>query len=252
MDYAPIFIANGFYKNITDFKRQHVVYNTFTKFPKVDRYIMQGILLQHRKALLVEMPVERHTNRHHIPVPLSFNHDLIREVVERRWHVYEDRPLLDVGEMFRIMRKVVNSDPSRLEMVYTLMQKHPRLIIFYNFDYELESLRSVSDTVFVAEWNGHKHEPVPDRESWVYLVQYTAGAEAWNCIATDAMVLYSQNYSWKTMEQAYGRIDRINTPYSDLWYYGFTSKAMIDQAIGRSLQAKKVFNVKHYKHMFRE
>jgi len=457
MDYIPVFIANGFYKNRTAFKRDHVVYNNFSKFPKVDRYIGVGKLVRLRSRLLVEMPYVRHTRRRHVEVPLPYDKEALHLVLKERWHVYEDRPLRDVGEMFSVMRRVVNSDPSRLEMVKELWKNHPKLIVFYNFNYELEILRSLSElshysnrsigslhqtemhgcgsttsttisndgssirnctsrvsdsipigsnhniptssitdgtgrtysvarpgtiigserskkgsesclttlkdtslkqpiasssskprestafpknnhgstrstsltlpkmkpdgtsrdisstraissptalskecpsdsdrtstkqrmssrnggskdalhavdhgaskiwlpdttstgwhatdasSVSIAEWNGHKHEPIPTTDRWIYLVQYIAGAEAWECIETDAMIMYSRNYSWKITEQAYGRIDRLNTPFKDLWYYDFTSDSMIDRAIGRSLKAKETFNEAKYMKMF--
>lgn len=446
MDYVPVFIANGFYKNRTEFKHQHVVYNTFTKFPKVDRYINQGRLTRQRSQILVAMPYERHTRRRIVEVPLVYDKVMLDRVIKDRWHVYEERPLRDIAEMFLVMRRVVNSDPSRLEMVCELWKKHPKLIVFYNFNFELESLRSLKDyyqlfdpetgtptktenpgsgntismptyidgssgvsssfelstssgkksrdseaqatdsrdtrgvmargntrvetaptsdsrglaewtknsglpryyenklvsssssksstnttagsssstrmstgiepsaifeirtsgspaesataitvpssseaptsmsspapttrqsvyksaisksdgseqtpsldgstdhvTTSIAEWNGHKHEPVPTTDRWLYLVQYTAGAEGWNCVETDAMIMYSRNYSWKVTEQAYGRIDRLNTPFSDLWYYDFMTDSAVDKAIGRSLKAKGTFNEATFASMF--
>lgn len=246
LDYIPVFVANGFYKNRTAFKREHVVYNTFTKFPKVDRYVGVNKLVRHRNAITVKMPYLKATTRVSHYEYVDHNQTLLDAVVKNRWHVFEDRPIKDVAELFIVMRKVVNSDPSRLEAVRRLLTKHPRLIVFYNFNYELEALRELSGEHTVAEWNGHKHENVPDGPEWVYLVQYTAGAEGWNCTETNATAFYSLNYSFKLWEQAHGRIDRLNTPYKELFYYVILSKSSIDRAILRSLKGKESFNEAKY------
>lgn len=342
MDYCPLFIANGFYKNRTDFVRRHVVYNQFTKFPSIDRYVDTGVLARRRKQIMVRMPFARSTVRHVKTVPVGSNQDLFERVGKQRWNIYEDRPIKDVGELCRVARKLANTDKSRLTKLGELMSKHPRLIVFYNFDYELEMLRSylgsvshidtkeslmdrphtsssrkmdgsqriktsknnfgdsskktatsvggvtqnctdgihnngkkatgtkmrpgdsgsgastlnemitdgtksthISTSLTVAEWNGHKHEAVPTGDRWVYLVQYTAGSEAWNCVTTDAMVFYSLNYSYKIFEQCQGRIDRMNTRFVDLYYYVFRSNTFIDQSIWKSLVSKQTFNEKN-------
>lgn len=242
LDYIPVFVANGFYKNRTEFKREHVVYSPYSKFPKVERYTSVGKLVRLRNSLLVDMPFVRTTVRKFTDVWCDYDKDLLDKVLIDRWHVYEDRPLRDVAEMFLVMRKVVNADSSRMEALFALLESHPRLIVFYNFDYELEALRALRDVVPLAEWNGHRHDDLPSGDSWVYLVQYTAGAEGWNCTSTDAMAFYSQTYSWRAWQQAQGRIDRLNTPFTFLHYYCFKSKSIIDGAISRSLSAKKDFN----------
>jgi superfamily II DNA or RNA helicase len=145
-------------------------------------------------------------------------------------------------ELFYTMRKVANSDPSRLSAVRELMKKHDRLIIFYNFDYELRILRQLSDETIIGEWNGHKKQKIPDSKRWVYLVQYMSGAEGWNCVETNAMVFYSMTYSYRNWEQAHGRTDRLNTPFSDIYYYVLLSTSVIDKAVKKALDHKKNFN----------
>lgn len=248
MDYAPIFIANGFYKNRTAFINRHVVYSNFTKFPKISRYVEVAHLEALRDKVLVDMPYDRHTRRHIHNVLVDYDKDAVKRVMKDRWHIYEDRPIRDVGEMFLVMRKVVNTDVSRLGELMKLMEKHPRLILFYYFDYELKMLRTLMENLGVvySEWNGHIHQPLPEGDSWVYLVQYTAGNEGWNCITTDTIVFYSLQYSYKVMEQSKGRIDRMNTPYVDLHYYILRSMSPIDQAINRALTTKRNFNEKAF------
>lgn len=246
MDYCPVFIANGFYKNKTAFCDQHVVYKRFSKFPKIERYIDTGVLNRHRRAITVNMPYPRKTTRHIKYVPVGYDEARFQKVWKERWHIYEERPLKDVGELFIVARKLVNSHSSRLRAISDLLGEHKRLIVFYNFNYELEDLRTLGKLhgIRSAEWNGHKHEEVPTTERWLYLVQYTAGAEGWNCITTDAMAFFSLNYSYKINHQAKGRIDRLNTEYTDLYYYILRSNSMIDKAILRSILEKKNFNEK--------
>lgn len=249
LDYIPVFIANGFYKNRTEFKRRHVVYNAYSKFPKVDRYIEVGRLVRCRNEVLVHMPYSSHAARHVKDVAVDFDKELVEKVVKKRWHVYKERPLKSVAELFSVTRKIVNSDTARLRAVSWLMQNHSKLIVFYNFDYELTILRSIAENsripteVFsIAEWNGHKHEEIPKTDRWLYLVQYTAGAEGWNCTATDAMVFYSLTYSYKNYVQAQGRIDRLDTKFNDLYYYRLVSKSWIDLVILKALRQKRNFN----------
>lgn len=322
LDYIPAFLANGYYKSRSEFLREHVVFNRWSKFPKVDRYLGVNKLVKQRNAILVEMPLDRHTTRVTEKILVDYDEELMERVLKDRWHVYENRPLKDVAELFSVMRKVANSDSSRIQKMQTLLAAHPKLIVFYNFNYELEALRtllgtasadlarttssastspnpptglstaspvesktaissragtsttstrtstgddsrssssaaSVTKTTVLAttgttsatavgEWNGHKHEAIPVADRWVYLVQYQAGAEGWNCIDTNAMCFYSLTYSYKNWHQAHGRIDRLNTPFSTLYYYVLLSNSVIDRAIWRALTEKRSFNEKRF------
>lgn len=250
-DYIPLFIANGFVKNRTEFKRNHIVYSAFTKYPKVERYIQVGTLLRWRNWLLVEMPYARHTKRHIHTVAVEHDKELMQKVIKDRWNVFTDEPLRDVSDMFAVMRRLTYTHISRRDAVLTLLAEHPRLIIFYSFDYELELLRTIAEKrpeLAMAEWNGHKHQDVPTTDSWVYLVQYAAGAEAWNCTSTDAMCFYSLTYSYRNFEQAQGRIDRLDTPYLDLNYHVLMSGSGVDKAVAKAISAKKSFNESDFFH----
>lgn len=246
MDYIPIFVANGLYRNAAQFKREHVVYAPYSKFPRIVRYTDVRTLEQYRNMLLVEAPYISHTVRVVEYVETAHDVELFRKAFVKRWHVYEERPIKDVSELFRVIRKIVSTDPDRLRALRELMDKHPRLIVFYNFNYELDILRGFCEMIPVAEWNGHRKQPIPDTERWLYLVQYVAGAEGWNCVSTDAMVFWSMTYSYKNFMQAQGRIDRLNTPFTNLYYYIFVSNSVIDRAVRKSLTAKKLFNERQY------
>lgn len=247
-DYIPVFVANGFYKNRTEFNNEHVVYSRFTKYPKVERYLNTGHLIRLRNQILVDMDFNRKTNSHHEDVYVTYDIPKYKDVGRLRWNPYTDAPIVNAAELCYVWRKVVNSSDSRQVALLEIFEKHPKMIVFYNFDYELDILKGIyyGDSVELAEWNGHKHQPIPSGDRWVYLVQYTAGAEGWNCITTDTIVFYSQNYSYKIMQQSAGRIDRLNTPYTDLYYYHLKSRSGIDLAISKALKEKRQFNESKY------
>ena len=243
-DYIPVFVANGFFKNKTQFERDHVVWNPRVKFPKVDKYLGTYKLERLRDSILIDMDFKRQTNSHHEDVYIPYDISKYKDTMKLRWNPYTNKPIVNAAELCYTLRKIVNSDDARQVALLQLFEDHPRMIVFYNFDYELDILKGIyyGENVEVAEWNGHKHEPVPSGKSWVYLVQYTAGAEGWNCIKTDTIVFFSQNYSYKIMQQSAGRIDRLNTPFTDLWYYHLKSRSGIDLAISKALKEKKKFN----------
>lgn len=243
-DYIPVFVANGFYKNKTEFLNEHAVYSRFTKYPKIEKFIGTGKLLRLRNEILVDMDFKRLTVAHHEDVYVSYDISTYKDLIRNRWNIWENCPFVNAAELCFALRKVVNSDQSRQVALCEIFENHPKMIVFYNFDYELDILRGIyyGEDVEIAEWNGHKHEPVPTSDRWVYLVQYTAGAEGWNCITTDTIVFYSQNYSYKVMVQSAGRIDRLNTPYKDLYYYHLKTRSGIDLAISKALKDKKKFN----------
>jgi hypothetical protein len=246
LDYIPVFVANGFYRNRTEFKREHVIYKPFSKYPVVERYVNVQRLVRQRNQILVHMPYAKQTVRNSINVWCDFDEIAMARVSHGRWNIFDDKPIVNASEMFHLMRRVANSDPSRLDAVWKLYHEHQKIIVFYNFDYELEILREMAKEITFAEWNGHKHEEIPDTEAWVYAVQYVAGAEGWNCVVTNTTVFYSLPYSYKMWEQAHGRTDRLNTPFTDLYYYILRSKAAIDWAIWRSLKAKKNFQTSDF------
>lgn len=243
MDLVPIFIANGFYKNKTQFNNEHVRFSRFSKYPKVDGYLDTWTLERHRNRLFVEMPYLKTAVREDHIIPVEFNIEEQKQLYGDRWNIYEDKPLKDAGEMMRLLRKSANTHWSRYDAVKSICKDNPRVIIFYNHNYELEKLRCLMTDldIPVAEWNGHVHQDIPDTESWIYLVQYQAGGEGWNCITTDTVIFYSLPYSYRNLEQAKGRIDRLNTQYETLHYYIFKSRAIIDQAIWKALNRKKNF-----------
>ena len=247
-DYIPVFIANGFYKNRSDFSSKHIVYKPYMKYPAIDHYVNTGRLIQLRNYILVKMEYQRKTIQHHLTVIAEYNKPAYQRVWRDRWDVFDEEPIQETGKLFYLMRKVVNFDPRRRDAVEEILKKYDRAIIFYNFDYELLTLRDMGKlcNYEVGEWNGWKHDDLPKSKRWLYLVQYMAGAEGWNCTETNVVIFYSLNYSYRLTVQAEGRIDRLNTPYTDLYYYHVRSHAPIDLAIQRALKNKQNFNERSF------
>lgn len=243
-DFIPVFVAGGYYKNRSEFIREHLVYSRFSKYPKVERYIGTGRLIKLRNKILIDMDFTRHTIPHHEDIYCEYDISKYKEAIRTRWDPFKNEPMQQASSLCYVLRRIVNEDTSRQVALLETLEKHPKAIIFYNFDYELELLLDLAHAhaIDTAQYNGHVHQPIPDGDQWWYLVQYTAGCEGFNCIKTDTIIFYSQNYSYKVMLQASGRIDRLNTPYVDLYYYHLKSRSGIDIAISKALKEKKKFN----------
>lgn len=243
MDYMTVFIANKFYRNKTDFTTRHVVWDPYVKFPKVKKYIGTAVLEKYRNQIVVPMKDNRKTIRHRDYIYAEYDSFALDTLAKTRWNPYTDEPILNVAEYTQLVRRIVNTDPSRVRKAEDYILKHNKTIVFYNFNYELDILKEICEkhNLLYKEWNGKKHEHIPNEDKWVYLVQYTAGAEGWNCITANSILFYSVNYSYRKMEQAEGRIDRSNTKFTDLYYVYLTSLSKVDKDILKAVKEKKRF-----------
>ena len=243
-DYFPVFKANGYFRTRSEFHRDHCIFNRFTKYPSITGYFNEGRLMRYKREILVDMRYTRPTETHSEYIYCDYDIPKYKSIIKDRYNYDKDEPYKTASEICQALRKVVNSSQSRIDNYKNILHEHNKAIVFYNYDYELDILRrqKYPHGFEVAEWNGHKHEPLPKGKKWVYLVQYAAGAEGWNCITTDTIIFWSATYSYKQMIQAMGRIDRNNTPYKDLFYYHLTSRSSIDITIKRTLDCKKQFN----------
>jgi hypothetical protein len=247
-DYETVFVANGFFRNRSEFRNEHLIYSRWSKFPQVTGYRGETRLIRLRDRILIDMDFDRHTIQHHEDIWVDYDKPFYREVMKTRFDPYKQEPISQASGLCYVLRKVVNMDESRQVRLLELFEEHPRMIIFYSFDYERDILKSLAygEDVAIAEYSGHAHEAIPNSDRWVYLVNYMAGAEGFNCIKTNCIVFYSQTYSYKTLLQACGRIDRLNTPYTDLYYFHMKSRSGIDLAISRALSQKKKFNERKF------
>lgn len=253
-DYIPVFVANGFFKNRTEFNREHIVWSPYTKYPTIQRYLNTGRLIRLRERVLVDMDFVRTTIPHHEDIYCTYDIDAYKDITRNRWNFIDNKPIESSSEFCYLLRKVVNTSSDRQMKLLEIYEDHKKLIIFYNFDYELDILHYIFKNIGceIAEWNGHKHQEIPKGNNWVYFVQYTAGCEGWNCITTDTIVFFSQTYSYKVLKQCSGRIDRLNTPYKDLYYYHLKSRSGIDLAISKAISNKKKFNEGRYAIRFKK
>lgn len=252
MDYLSVFIAHGFVKNKTEFTNRYCVFSRFSKFPKIERYLEEERLMAMRNKIVVIMKYRNEIEKIHKNVFCDYNKELYLTVAKSRWNPDTNKPCRDAGEVCRCLRNIVNKSPDRIKAVNEILDKHLKVIIFYNYNYELDILEKLCKArkVRYGQWNGHKHELIPISDKWVYIVQYTAGNEGWNCIETDTIIFYSANYSYKVMHQAAGRIDRITTPFNTLYYYHLMSKSSIDGMIDSAIRRKKNFNEKMFVEKF--
>ena len=243
-DYFPVFKANGYFKNRTEFHQNHCIFSRFTKYPQITGYYNEGRLMRYKREVVVDMDFDRPTESHHYNIYCDYDIHKYKSIWRERFDYDKMEPFKSASELCQALRKVVNSSQSRVDEFRALLNDHPRVIVFYNYNYELDILKKqhYPKGFVVAEWNGHKHQPIPDCKKWIYLVQYSAGAEGWNCIETDTIIFWSATYSYKQLVQASGRIDRMNTPFRDLYYYHLTSRSSIDITIERTLKCKKQFN----------
>lgn len=248
VEYIPVLIANGFYRSRSQFEMEHCIFKPYLKYKSIDHYVNTKVLDNYISQVLVTIEYQNKAVRHNIDVMCDYDKDKYKKVMKERWNIYEECPIEETGKLCYLLRRVSNDNPHRVEEVKKILSENDRVIIFYNFDYELEILRHTCDKLGIThhEWNGHHHEPVPTGKRWAYLCQYTACSEGWNCITCNTVIFFSQNYSYKTMEQAAGRIDRSNTPFKDLYYYHLRCASPIDLAIRRAIQAKGKFNEKMF------
>lgn len=248
IEYLPVFLANGFFKNKTEFNREHVIFSRYAKFPKIERYMNTCRLDRLRDRITVNMEYKHDIRKHDEDVYCDYDRVLYKETMKNRWNPYKNEPIQDAGGLCQVLRRVVNSDESRQSALLEILENYKRVIIFYNYNYERDILLNLAydDGTEVAEWTGHAHQPIPEGDKWVYICQYNSACEGWNCIRTNCIIFYSQNYSYKVMTQAAGRIDRLNTPYDDLYYYHLKTHSGIDLAISRALSQKKKFNERKF------
>lgn len=244
IEYLYVFLANGFYKNKQEFIAKHVIRKPYVPYFDIQDYIRKPVLEKHRREVLVIMKRDTDISIVNHNIVCDYDRKKYKDVWARRWDIYEQKPIEETGKLLSLIRRVVNEDPDRVLKLKSVLAHQAKVIIFYNYNFELEILRKVCSELHftIGEHNGQKHTEVPNTKKWVYICQYNSAGEGWNCVTTNQMIFYSLSYSYKAMKQAAGRINRINTSFKELHYYILQSKAPIDVAILRALSQKRDFN----------
>lgn len=243
-DWCPIFVADGFYRNRTEFFRRHAVYSRYTKYPRIDRWIDEDYLNRCRDRVLVTCEVPRETERVVHQLTCAYDKETVRKAMKTRWNPETEEPFLNATELCFYLRRVIDTDPTRLSYAAHVVRDHRKVIIFYTLRAELEQILKLEEVtgVPVYQYNGGRHDDLPQGNSWVYAVQFQAGSEGWNCTSCNTVLYWSLPYSYKQAEQAAGRIDRLDTSYKTLNYYIMRSFAPLDLGIIRALRNKENFN----------
>lgn len=243
-DYIPLFLANGFYRNRTEFVREHIVYRFGLKYPVIDHYVGTGKMNKYIHDIIVQLPYYNTKEHVYVNVLCNYDKEAYKKLLKEQWNYDEDRPIETASELCIALRKIVNSDEDRVFKMLTIFDDHPKAIIFYSFNYELDIIENALRNAGInyTQWNGRKHEQVPTGDKWAYLVQYNAGAEGWECTTTDTIIFFSQQYSYRIFIQSAGRIDRRNTPFTMLYYYVLFSRSSIDLKIREAINNKEDFN----------
>ena len=108
-DYIPVFIANGYYKNRTEFYDRHVVLKKCRDYWDIDYYVHEDRLEAIRNKILIEMEVSRKTIPHKILEYVDYD---------------KENYILIYGQKVKISTKNLKSESYYTILEYTV-QKNP-------------------------------------------------------------------------------------------------------------------------------
>lgn len=139
-------------------------------------------------------------------------------------------------------------NPAKLEAFRDLVEStNDRLIVFYNFNDELEKLSRIAweNHRPVAVVNGKQKDLLPyeNAPDSITFIQYQAGAMGLNLQKANKIVYFTPPLSSELFEQSKKRIHRIGQEKTCFYYY-LTCKGSIEEKIYRTLAMRRDYTDK--------
>lgn len=130
----------------------------------------------------------------------------------------------------------------KLDAVQDLIQStNDRIIIFYNFNVELEALKRICSELDrpVSEVNGNVKDLIAyeTRSDSVTLVQYQAGSMGLNLQKSNKIIYFTLTDRSDLFEQSKKRIHRIGQ-YRPCFYYTMICKGSVEESVHNTLQKR--------------
>lgn len=138
--------------------------------------------------------------------------------------------------------------PAKLEAFGDLLDgTSKRLVVFYNFDVELEGLTAELENRHrpygVLNGKAHDLSPFFDTDDGVALIQYQSGAMGVNLQQADTCVYFSPPLASSLFEQSKKRIHRVGQD-KPCTYYELVSKGTVEEKIYDTLAMRRDYTEK--------
>lgn len=145
-------------------------------------------------------------------------------------------------------RQLCNSKDKQQAFIDLINSINDRVVVFYNFDSELDTLKTLVKDRPIAEVNGHTNteQIYHDNDNCVLFVQYQAGARGLNLQDGNKIIYYSLTLSSDLFEQSKKRIHRIGTKYP-CFYWILQTKDSVEESIYKSLNRQEDYNEELFK-----
>lgn len=250
-DTIAYMIMFGYYKNKTQFLKEHAVYNRidygngpvnvvsdYRDQEKLQK-LYQSFSIKLAKEDCLDLPPLVFEKVHFKP---SKEYNIIKKDRVLGEELFDNISKLQHGLRFYA------NQADKLKYTEMLLEgTEENVIIFYNYKQENEELKKIAKKLKkkVFEVSGSKTN-LPDKEKWtslknsVTIVQYQAGAAGIELQYANIVIFHTPTYSYQDYEQALGRAYR-NGQTKKVTVYQYITKNTIETSIYQALAAKKDF-----------